>query len=570
MRLSCRFVLANQLKPEHLHYLVLPEKVPHHIRGYKKASELHALLPVFLQRPLAPYIKKDVATYLERLKRELKKGQLVALSTSPHSSPISVAQLSSEPGLAKKVAELQGAPVSYRKASYKPITDNTVLARNITYVPVEPMPESKIVVEFAGQWPNNAACLMLSKSAEQDSKISNARSDIQYQHRSLATFKGLDEEARDLYIKVPCSNQPQPIILPVGKMLSPVDKEVVKEEWDNVLIPILPMLERGKEYVLSSAGYFYVVWDNKVWREVEVAPNGFFADVDLDYHRGAEPQTTKAFRHVNIDGANLVPDYYIGEEPFELYQAGRKVFSGVLKSDQSARVFRLTEEEVDVAFPSLDIDPVTVKTVKSPSKAGGGDERVAQGIPLPHIWVPYKVNGAIQSECYLYYSPVQLTLSELSNLESDPGSMATSLSELKVYSESQSFDNAGTVIIPIAEAGENQFGAALINSFTQSNIAGFKMTPCSHLPTIRYLHEPLTDQPDDFFALRNVEHDWMSKSFFRSTKTDDQGYMTHRFAFPPQEVKTVDIIRAVHSNYSTGLQRLVVMKENVPIAELLD
>jgi hypothetical protein len=148
--------------------------------------------------------------------------------------------------------------------------------------------------------------------------------------------------------------------------------------------------------------------------------------------------------------------------------------------------------------------------------------------------------------------------------------MATSLSELKVYSESQSFDNAGTVIIPIAEAGENQFGAALINSFTQSNIAGFKMTPCSHLPTIRYLHEPLTDQPDDFFALRNVEHDWMSKSFFRSTKTDDQGYMTHRFAFPPQEVKTVDIIRAVHSNYSTGLQRLVVMKENVPIAELLD
>ncbi|WP_299142671.1 hypothetical protein [uncultured Vibrio sp.] len=125
------------------------------------------------------------------------------------------------------------------------------------------------------------------------------------------------------------------------------------------------------------------------------------------------------------------------------------------------------------------------------------------------------------------------------------------------------------MIIPVGTAKESAFGAALINSFTQSNIAGFKMAPCGDLPTIRYLHEPLVDQPDDFFALRNVDHDWIAKSFFRSTKIDDEGYMTHRFAFPPEEVETVDIVRAVHANSSTGLQRLVVLEENVPISEFL-
>ncbi|EMD1209147.1 hypothetical protein VQD75_000078 [Vibrio alginolyticus] len=45
--------------------------------------------------------------------------------------------------------------------------------------------------------------------------------------------------------------------------------------------------------------------------------------------------------------------------------------------------------------------------------------------------------------------------------------------------------------------------------------------------------------------------------------------MTLRFAFPPEEVKSVDIVRGVHSSLSTGSQRLVVVEENVPISELL-
>ena len=102
MRLSCRFILANQLKHEHLPYLVLPEKISWHLRAYKNASDIHSLLPALLQLSLESVSKKDVSTYLERLKRELKRGQFVALSISPLSSPASSVQWNSTPVLAKK------------------------------------------------------------------------------------------------------------------------------------------------------------------------------------------------------------------------------------------------------------------------------------------------------------------------------------------------------------------------------------------------------------------------------------------------------------------------------------
>ncbi|MGL0927216.1 hypothetical protein ACSTEL_21715, partial [Vibrio vulnificus] len=162
--------------------------------------------------------------------------------------------------------------------------------------------------------------------------------------------------------------------------------------------------------------------------------------------------------------------------------------------DQSARVFRLVDEEVGVVFPELDIDPITVKTVLSPYKAGKDGLRIAQGVPLPHIWVPYKVAGEAQ-ECYIRYSELALTNTELSELESDPASIAKSLSELQIYSSSQSFNNAGENIIPVSGTESTGTGSGIINEHKESNIAGLKLAPRGALPSIRYLHEPLTDQP---------------------------------------------------------------------------
>ncbi|MCV5334463.1 hypothetical protein OFD71_39910, partial [Escherichia coli] len=78
------------------------------------------------------------------------------------------------------------------------------LVRSYTHVPSEPSPDQKIVVEFAGQWSSNAACLMLGKTEAQKEKVTVGKADTENKHRSLATFKDLEAEGKTLYIKIPC------------------------------------------------------------------------------------------------------------------------------------------------------------------------------------------------------------------------------------------------------------------------------------------------------------------------------------------------------------------------------
>ncbi|MGR5163521.1 hypothetical protein ACPV4X_16670 [Vibrio owensii] len=569
MHLVCKFIPSSKLSSSELSYVLTPDECIGQLSRLRNSDDILRNLPKEFAQKISLSSKKTTSGLLAAIRAELGKGSWISLSSFARRSPLTDSQLQSFPRLKTLVDSVSASDESkVFKAGYKQVTDDVALVRSYTHVPSEPSPDQKIVVEFAGQWSSNAACLMLGKTDAQKEKVTVGKADTENKHRSLATFKDLDAEGKTLYIKIPCSDQPQPILLKLAEDLQPVDKETQMDEWDNVLVPVLPMLEGINGHELVVEGYFYVIWNNKVWREVEVTPKGYFADVDLEYYRNNDPESSMKTRHVNIDGANLVPDYYIGEEAFEIYQSGQKVYSGHLSLDQGARVFRLVDEEVDVVFPELDIDPITVKTVLSPYKAGKDGLRIAQGVPLPHIWVPYKVAGEAQ-ECYIHYSELALTNTELSELESDPASIAKSLSELQIYSSSQSFNNAGENITPVSGTASTGIGSGIINEHKESNIAGLKLAPRGALPSIRYLHEPLTDQPDDFFGLRNIEHDWIHKSYFRSAMKDDDGYMTLRFAFPPEEVKNVDIVRGVHSSLSTGSQRLVVVEENVPISELL-
>ncbi|MGR5391689.1 hypothetical protein [Vibrio crassostreae] len=569
MHLVCKFISSSSLSTNDLQYVLTPDECIGLFSRARTPKNILAQLPSTLVQQITASAKKNVHSLLNAIRVELVKANWVCLSSNVRRSPLTSKQLASFPRLKLHVDRVsKGTGERVHKANYQQVVDDVPLARHYSFSPVEPSPEHKIVVEFAGQWSSNAACLMLGKTEAQKEKITVGKADTENKHRSLATFKDLETEGKTLYIKIPCSDQPQPILLKLAEDLQPVDKETQMDEWDNVLVPVLPMLEGTNGHELVAEGYFYVIWNNKVWREIEVTPKGYFADVDLEYYRNNDPESSMKTRHVNIDGANLVPDYYVGEEAFEIYQSGQKVYSGHLSLDQGARVFRLLDEEVDVVFPALNIDPVTVKTVLSPYKAGKDGLRIAQGVPLPHIWVPYKVAGEAQ-ECYIHYSELALTNTELSELESDPASIAKSLSELQIYSSSQSFNNAGENIIPVSGTASTGIGSGIINEHKESNVAGLKLAPRGALPSIRYLHEPLTDQPDDFFGLRNIEHDWIHKSYFRSAMKDDDGYMTLRFAFPPEEVKSVDIVRGVHSSLSTGSQRLVVVEENVSISELL-
>lgn len=563
MRLSCRFILANQLKHEHLPYLVLPEKVSWHLRAYKNTSDIHSLLPALLQLSLESVSKKDVATYLERLKRELKRGQFVALSISPLSSPVSSVQWNSTPVLAKKIAELQGAPSTYQKASYKLITDNTTLARNITYVPTEPTPEHKIVIEFAGQWNNTPAYLSLSQEDNQNKAKASPKRDSTASHRSLAIFKDLEAESRSLYINIPCSGL-SPIQLKLADDIEPVEKGTQMDEWDNVLIPVLPVLKENRGMALRDKGYIYIVWNNKIWRELAVQPNGYFRDINLDYYQ----QKECAYRHLNVDVSTLFPDHHYGSEPFEIKQNGKVVCRSELSENETERVFGLIEEEVELVFPNLDIEPITLKTLPSPQKVAQGNQRQSDGMPLPHIWVPYVLKGEVQDSLFLHYSEQALNNDQVAALEADPASCAIPLNDLAQYSERQAFSESEGNILCLTHPAQDANGEALLSAQQESNIAGVKLPNLGGL-VIEYSEELGVDESDDFFELKNAEFEWSSRTYFRSAATNDHGNLMLRFSAPPPEVKQVDIIRSAHSDHGRGVQHYVLVESNVSVSELI-
>ncbi|NMT17775.1 hypothetical protein HKA99_25860, partial [Vibrio parahaemolyticus] len=123
-------------------------------------------------------------------------------------SPLTDSQLQSFPRLKSLVDSVSASNESKAfKAGYKQVTDDVALVRSYTHVPSEPSPDQKIVVEFAGQWSSNAACLMLGKTEAQKEKVTVGKADTENKHRSLAIFKDLEAEGKTLYIKIPCTDQ---------------------------------------------------------------------------------------------------------------------------------------------------------------------------------------------------------------------------------------------------------------------------------------------------------------------------------------------------------------------------
>ncbi|MDO6708655.1 LysM peptidoglycan-binding domain-containing protein [Photobacterium sp. 1_MG-2023] len=187
----------------------------------------------------------------------------------------------------------QTSPKRSVKAYYAPLTDlNPYVAecRPTDAEPAEPMPEHKIVVELAGQWPSNSATLRLGKTAEQSVKIAKPAQDPEAGHRSLAVFEGLMEEPRNLYLSLSRENVSEPLDLLLAKALEPVEKGTKKEEWDNVLVPIRALVYLGdtqdKAHVADlKGGYLYIFWKGKVWRELEITSEGYYRDIDIAYYR---------------------------------------------------------------------------------------------------------------------------------------------------------------------------------------------------------------------------------------------------------------------------------------------
>ncbi|WP_104041907.1 hypothetical protein [Vibrio hyugaensis] len=299
MHLVCKFIPSSKLSSNELSYVLTPDECIGQLSRFRNPDDILKNLPKELAQKISLSSKKTTSGLLTAIRTELGKGSWVSLSSFARRSPLTDSQLQSFPRLKTLVDSVSASNESkVFKAGYKQVTDDVALVRSYTHVPYEPSPDQKIVVEFAGQWSSNAACLMLGKTEAQKEKITVGKADTENKHRSLATFKDLETEGKTLYIKIPCSDQPQPILLKLAEDLQPVDKETQMDEWDNVLVPVRPLayLDGSNDKAKASdlrGGFLYVFWKGKLWREMAITKKGYYQDVDVEYYRTLEQEEKK-------------------------------------------------------------------------------------------------------------------------------------------------------------------------------------------------------------------------------------------------------------------------------------
>ncbi|MCE7572148.1 hypothetical protein ACTFQF_21870 [Aliivibrio fischeri] len=187
--------------------------------------------------------------------------------------------------------------------------------------------------------------------------------------------------------------------------------------------------------------------------------------------------------------------------------------------------------------------------------------------PMPHVWLPYKLLGEVQTDCYVYYSQASLSDLEISSLEANYANIAVSIDEMSVYSQQQAFE--GEHIYALLLAKGSSFGAHIINEQNDSNIAAITVMPPKNQITLRYRICRTTDQPDDFMMLRNEEQKWSQKVYFRQAKADDEGFLNLPFSGWPKEVEEVDILRGASADLGTTEYELSVLKTKIKISELI-
>lgn len=299
MHLVCKFIPSSKLSSNELSYVLTPDECIGQLSRLRNSDDILRNLPKELAQKISISAKKTTSALLAAIRIELGKGNWVSLSTVARRSPLTDSQLQSFPRLKTLVDSVSASNESKAfKAGYKQVTEDVALVRSYTHVPSEPSPDQKIVVEFAGQWSSNAACLMLGKTEAQKEKVTVGKADTENKHRSLATFKDLEAEGKTLYIKIPCTDQPQPILLKLAEDLQPVDKDTQMDEWDNVLVPVRPLayLDGSNDKAKASdlrGGFLYVFWKGKLWREMAINEKGYYQDVDVEYYRTLEQEEKK-------------------------------------------------------------------------------------------------------------------------------------------------------------------------------------------------------------------------------------------------------------------------------------
>ena len=159
--------------------------------------------------------------------------------------------------------------------------------------------QHKIVVEIIGKPPRSSQSLEIStpnKHNQQERETPHP----QERHRSLVTFTGLPNTSHQLNLLIATNGYGNDLILPLQSGFTPVDKNTNKPLWDTVIAAIRPAIYYTKPHTpqaahLAHEGFLYVIWKQKVWRELVPDGRGSYRDVDVGYYRQfpAEPAKRK-------------------------------------------------------------------------------------------------------------------------------------------------------------------------------------------------------------------------------------------------------------------------------------
>ncbi len=576
MQMLCQFKLipGRLLTQKDLPYILTPNELLNHLNRFTDLSSLKASLPINLQRHSAISDSQGVFQTVSRIRQLVEQGEWAALSLMNQHRSIDTLNLAQGSGLKKRIDKVVNPSVTRSRLKVKPtLLRSSSNASSITPIS-EKKSDNKIVIEFAGQWPNNAASISISKLKNINEKTVKPKKDSKNGHRSLVEFTYLDDRNRALYLTLPSMNSAKEINLLLSESLPPVPKETEMAEWDNVLVPVVPFKAKNSDFLpqeasLYPSGYIYIVWNNNVWRELKITKDYLFMDIDLTSENKTNSGEKAANRYVDI--ALTHPEYgcYFSDEPFDVKQNGKTVFSGVLDVYGQARVFDLTEEKVIIELPQTPTHySIELETTESLFGSKQSYIRPVSGHALPHIWVPYKIAGQPQI-LYAYHSLSQLTDDQLSELASNPETMAQRIEGLDSYTELQQFNDDGVSAIALKSSLLSQALPTSIEKQSEQGIAALFISSPQDEIVFAYCQHPTVDEPDDYFELFNTEHKWSQKVYLGQASALDDGYQSIRFTGWPSEVKTVTLKRVNKGNEYHPEQPPIIIYQDIAISELV-
>ena len=558
------FKSGRSLIKSDLDFLITPQELRAQLQRARHSADIINQLPSSIVSRLGKYDHKVTAPLIQQVVQTLNSGQFVALGLRKRTSPIPEGALKQLPFIEGVIGSLSDTPARLVKANYTPVTNDYVLPRVYEHTPVEPSPEHKVVVEFAGQWPANSASLLLEKTGQQPSKITKPRKDIDFTHRSIATFKDLENEPKNLYLTIPLDGTPNPLKLLLAENIEPVEKETQKDEWDNVLVPVLPSAfvddtKDPQSTAMYTSGFFYVLWNNKVWRELEVKKNSYYSDIDIDYYRqlDEEPKTQSITdRYVDLYLYCQDTEFPLPEQPFELTREDGSVIKGKLDHNAWAHVSGLSGTQATVTFPDYCPEEtphtITVDLEKGETTLIKGRNRIAGGFPKPHIWLPYKILGEVQTELALAYSDTPLSLSEINALESNPEEVDviyTPITGLETYSDSQTFVGDSESVFSVDECKLSDElahdlltnNSALYAKSQGTGVAQVTTEPPTPSACVLYYFDPEYDRSDDFIEISQIEGEWSQRKTFGEVKNSDEPIVM-TFSGWPDDVDKVNVV----------------------------